>query len=724
MKPPKQLAIIATALLLLSGALLPSSGAADGEEGTVGVLFDFGNGSWAWADVSVPDPANAWCATVAAADALDYELEYSFSQYGVFLESVDGVDTPDDFSAYWGLLSWSGDDDAWASSMVGALDLEVQAGSSVSWHFGAFGEPGPDANPVTRDPWLSFRGGKDIQGFSASQRLPAAAEFWSRDMQNGPIDSTLAVADGKVFGISGGIFDWNAFEFTQLPAVFALDVRTGELLWDYEFEGRGGFEIGSPAYHNGMVFATLSNMSVIALDADDGDLVWQTQVDDEGLSSSLTVAAGRVITGTGSGKLVALHTSDGSVNWTANISGWVYLAQPTVHEGIVYIGTDNGSLHAVSLEDGAELWASELGGRLRGTPLVYGGSIYLIKGIYDGFIPKEGYLLALDMNGDQRWEADIGTTGSSPAFVDGKVVVGSSRGLHAFGTDGTLAWTYGDAGAVSASPTIAGDTIYIMNNENVSEDGLHTSVIALGPDGTVDWVTVLEPHNWALSSVAIADGRAYVATDAGWVYSLGDTPFVASFDHTVDGGYVALNDTSSAMGAEKEEWRWQVPGMDELTGRDLEVVFNVSGDYNVTLLVTDEFGRERTVTNTVSVTLPDLVAGFTYVVDGMTITLTANETSPDLEITAYRWEIEGVAQPLVGKEVTHEFDKDGTYAVTLTLFDEYDRAEQDAQDVTVKEETTGDGAFGSSTWVLIFIGIIILIAIIVVLIPARGKDEE
>ncbi len=717
--------MIATVVLLLSGALFPSSGAEDGDEGTVAVLFDFGDGRWAWADVAVPDPANSWCATMDAADALDFDLEYSFSQYGVFLEGVDGVDTPDDFSKYWGLWSWDLHDRVWIASMVGALDMEVQIGDSVAWRFAAFDEPGPDANPTTRDPWLSFRGGKDVQGVSASPRLPAAADFWSMYMYNGPIDSTLAVADGKVFGISGGIFDWNLFEFKQLPAVFALDIKTGAVLWEYEFQGSGGFEIGSPAYHAGKVFATLSNRSVIALDADSGDLVWQTEVEGEGLSSSPTVAAGKVLTGTGAGKLVALRTADGSVDWTTNVSGWVYFAQPTVHDGIVYIGTDNGTLHAVSLEDGTEVWASELGGRLRGTPLVYDQNIYVIKGIYDGFIAKEGYLLALYMNGNKQWEANIGTTASSPAYVDGKIVVGSSRGLHAFELGGTLAWTYGDAGAVSASPAIAGDTIYIMNNENDSTEELHTSIIALGPDGTVDWVSVLEPHNWALASVAIADGRAFVATDAGWVYSLGDTPFIPSFEYTADGGHVDLNDTSAAMGARIEEWRWQVPGMDDLTEKDVNVTFTASGDYNVTLNVRDEFGRERSITQTVSVELPDHVAGFTFVVDGMSVTFTANATASGLEITEYLWEIEGVAEPLSGMEVTHKFGKDGNFDVTLKVTDEYDRQEVEAQTVKVKEESTGeDGAFGISMTILVLIGVIILIAIIVIAMPARGGAKE
>ncbi|NIP33514.1 MAG: hypothetical protein GWN18_01135, partial [Thermoplasmata archaeon] len=91
----------------------------------VAVLFDFGNGRFSWGFVPLPDPSNAWCATVDAAEGLGFELEYSFSQYGVFLESVDGVDTPDDFSRYWGLWSWSDVDRTWSDPGMGALGLDV-----------------------------------------------------------------------------------------------------------------------------------------------------------------------------------------------------------------------------------------------------------------------------------------------------------------------------------------------------------------------------------------------------------------------------------------------------------------------------------------------------------------------------------------------------------------------------------------------------------------------
>ncbi len=582
--------MIATVVLLLAGALIPSSGAEDGDGDTVAVLFDFGDGRWAWNDTAYTAPSNAWCATVNASDALGFDLEFSFSQDGVFLESVDGVATPADFSKYWGLWWWDDTKEAWQASMVGALDLNLTNTGAIAWRFGAFGDPSPAPDPLTREPWTEFRGGRDVQGAMGTNGPNAGGLFWSVDMGNGPIDSTLAVANGKVFGVTAGIFDWNLFEFTQLPTVFALNASSGELVWEYEFQGAGGFEIGSPAYAGGTVYVTVSSRQVLALDASDGTLRWNTIVDDLGLSSSPTVAAGRVLVGTGSGKLVALWASSGDVNWTANISGWVYLAAPTVHEGIVYVGTDNGSLHALRIEDGTEVWSRDLGGRLRGTPLVVGDRIYAISAIYPGFVATEGYLHALDMNGDEAWNVSIGPTGSSPAFVDGKVLVGSKSGMWAITTSGTVAWRYQEAGQISSSPAVHSSTFCVLSHENGPERDLHTSVLALGLDGTLAWERVLEPHNWALSSISVADNRLYTATDSGWVYCMGDTPYIPSFSYEVDGLKVTLSDDSIAMGRNITHHEWDIEGVDEtFFGPSLTYEFDEPGEYLVEYTIGDEF---------------------------------------------------------------------------------------------------------------------------------------
>jgi outer membrane protein assembly factor BamB len=600
-----RLAIIAVVVLLLSGALPASSSAEDGDEATVAVLFDYGDRGWQWADVPVPEPANAWCATVAAAELLELDLKYSFSQYGVFLEGIGDIDTPDDFSKSWGLWAWDGED--WESSMVGALDAEVGNGSVIAWKFAVWGDPSPSPNPVTRYPWTQFRGGGAIAGHTGWAIPPVGGMFWFVDLDNGPIDSTLAVADGKVFGTTAGIFNWSTFTFDSMPYVFALEAATGNLVWKYEFEGQGGFEIGSPAYAGDVLYVTISARRVMALEADDGELLWSTEVDDLGLSASPTVAGARVLVGTGSGKLVSLHASNGSIEWTANVSGWVYLAAPTVYDDIVYIGTDNESLHAFHLGNGTEIWTVDMPGRVRGTPLVTEEKIYVISAIYPGFVATEGFLHALDKDGKELWNVSIGPTGSSPSLVGFFVAVGSKSGLwYIDADDGEVVWRYTEAGQISASPAFDMFNLIILNNENDTDAGLHTSMIMLHANGTVGWTRVLEPHNWALSSVSVADGVAYTATDEGWVYALGDTPFHADFEFEVDGLEVTVTANSTSFGVEGMAHVWAFEGTNGTrTGDVITHRFNKEGTYEIQYLFVDEFDRFLMVTKEVTVEKPD-----------------------------------------------------------------------------------------------------------------------
>ena len=594
------MAIVALLLLLVAFPVVGND--CETCDKTVAVLFEFNDGRWAWADVLVPEPANAWCATIIAADKLGLDLEYSFSQYGVFLESVGDVSTPDDFSRYWGIWSWSHTESSWDSSTIGALDMDVDNSTIIAWSFVAFGDPAPSPTPVTRHPWLSFRGGWRTSGFHNDDGPQVGGLFWSQDMENGPIDSTLTVADGRVFGITAGIYNWTSFEFSHLPTVVALDSETGEPLWEYEFQGAGGFEIGSPAYHGGVVYATSSGRNVLALDAKDGSLLWETEVDEEGLSASPAVANGKVLVGTGSGRLVALGISDGKEVWSANVSGWVYLAAPAVMDGVVYIGTDNETLHALSMDNGTEVWVSDIGGRVRGTPLVTGDRIYVISGQYRSFIPLDGSLHALDMDGKELWNVTIGTTSSSPARLGDSIIVGSSKGLYSFKKDGTRNWLHDEAGPISTSPAVTTHMVYVLSNVNDSDAGLHSAVVALDALGNVIWKRVLEPHNWALSSVALSDGRVFAASDNGWAYSIGDTTLLANFINVTDWLNINLTANETAVGVEVVEYKWHL-GDDTtpLFGPQVTYEFPKAGTYEVTLTIVDEFGRVVSVDQDVTV---------------------------------------------------------------------------------------------------------------------------
>ncbi len=599
-----RLAIIATVVLLLAGALPASSGAEDGDDAMVAVLFDFGNGIWRWAEVPLPDPANAWCATVVAADQVNYELEYSFSQYGVLLESVHGIEPADDFSKYWTLWTWGGD--AWEFSMDGALAVDVANVSAVAWLYTGWGHPGPSSTPNTREPWTQFRGGYRYAGIVPDGLPMVGGMFWSVDLGNGPIDSTLAVADGRVFGVTSGMFNWSTFTFDSLPFVFALDSRTGETLWKHEFGGSKGYEITSPAYGGGTLYVTLSSRKVMALDAVDGDLLWETQLDGVNLTGSPTVYGNRVLVGTGGGELVSILANNGSLEWSADLSGEVYLASPTVREDIVYIGTDNATLHAIHLGNGTEARSVDLPGRLRGTPLVLNDRMYVISAVYQGFSATEGSLHHLDLDGNELWNVSIGPTASSPSYMGGLILVGSQSGLWAIGGDnGTVVWRYQDLGPISASAVTNDFGALVLSNVNDVDSDLHTTIFGIDLDGEVVWKRTLVPHNWALSSVSVADGVAYAATDEGWVYSIGNTPFHADFDIEVDGLKVTVVANSTSVGVNGVAHVWAFEGKQtSVMGDNATYKFKKGGTYQIEYIFVDEFDRLEMVTKEVTVEDP------------------------------------------------------------------------------------------------------------------------
>ncbi|ELY68770.1 outer membrane protein assembly factor BamB family protein [Natrinema versiforme] len=103
-------------------------------------------------------------------------------------------------------------------------------------------------------------------------------------------------------------------------------------------------------------------------------------------------------------------------------------SSPTVVDGTVYVGTPDGDLVAVSLADESVTWRSAA---------------------------TAGWTT---FSQAQQSEAVV----SSPAVVDGRVIVGTEAGVAAFdAADGSSEWTYGTERAVRSSPAVADGTVYV-----------------------------------------------------------------------------------------------------------------------------------------------------------------------------------------------------------------------------------------------------------------------
>ncbi len=96
---------------------------------TVDVKIDYGNGTVAWFNgTRIGAGESLLNATRRVA-----EIDYTMYEFGVFLNTVNGVGGDPD--KYW---LWSYIDDGWQSGMVGADQWRLHDGDTVAWTYTGF----------------------------------------------------------------------------------------------------------------------------------------------------------------------------------------------------------------------------------------------------------------------------------------------------------------------------------------------------------------------------------------------------------------------------------------------------------------------------------------------------------------------------------------------------------------------------------------------------------
>jgi outer membrane protein assembly factor BamB len=227
------------------------------------------------------------------------------------------------------------------------------------------------------------------------------------------------------------------------------------------------------------------------------------------------VVDGVVYVGSWDGNLYAVDAADGDYLWQF-ATGDSVESSPAVVDGVVYVGGD-GFLFAVNAADGAELWRFATVGHVLSSPAVVDGVVY-VSSYNDG--ASTGFLYAVDAaGGDQRWRFDIGLfTRSSPAVVDGVVYIGGGRRLYAVdAAAGSHRWQFDTDDNVESSPAVVDGVVYVG-----SLDGALYAVNAA--DGTERWSFEADDGNGTSviqSSPAVVDGVVYIGNGDGNLYAIG-----------------------------------------------------------------------------------------------------------------------------------------------------------------------------------------------------------
>ena len=300
---------------------------------------------------------------------------------------------------------------------------------------------------------------------------------WGGTSDMGPV-----VANGKIFtycgagGVSAETYD-----------VACLDEETGELLWNITLPYQMAYGSWAPlGYDDGMVFCTL-NHYVVALDADDGSIVWECDLDSpefEGhawsVNSGPTIADGKVFTGTydeggigGAGGLagyVAIDEYTGEKLWQTTGDGHCD-STPAYYDGVIYVGFDHdwtaspsGGCYAINVSTGEEEWRTWLPFSIWGSVSVDEDYVY---GANYNFYGSAQVFILYRNNGTVKVISESLRTDSTPAVAyDNIYICGGCTGYSDTGTfcvdKETLEVIWNaSAGSWTASPAVADGKVYV-----------------------------------------------------------------------------------------------------------------------------------------------------------------------------------------------------------------------------------------------------------------------
>ena len=186
----------------------------------------------------------------------------------------------------------------------------------------------------------------------------------------------LRQPSGKEWLTVGG--DWNNTRFSTLDQITPANVKELKGAWVTHLGSGLGSKYSlenTPIVKDGIMYVTTGNDDVFALDAKTGSLIWEHRSGiDQNISTvccgwdnrGVAVGDGKVFLGYLDGTFVALEAETGKLLWQTRIGEWqdgyTITSAPLYYKGVVYTGISGGDmgargkLTALDGNTGKELW--------------------------------------------------------------------------------------------------------------------------------------------------------------------------------------------------------------------------------------------------------------------------------------------------------------------------------------------------------------------------------
>ncbi|MGE0606476.1 MAG: PQQ-binding-like beta-propeller repeat protein [Pirellulales bacterium] len=354
-----------------------------------------------------------------------------------------------------------------------------------------------DAKPEpaeSGDTWPVFRGNARATGVATS-KLPAKLDvLWKFAPERASFEATAVIADGRVFV---GSLDGE---------LFALNLKTGEKLW--EFKTEGGFHAAA-AVRRDCVFAGDADGKMYCLAAANGELLWTYEGGAE-IDGGPNFFKDTVLFGSQDANLYCLKCDNGELVWKHTIGDQIRCS-PTVIEDRAFLAGCDGVLHMVDLNTGESVGDGvPIEAPTGCTPAAGGDQIY--------FGGEGETFFCVDWKKSQiawryRSEERHFPYRSSAALTDKLVIVGGrDKYVRAFHLDGQEAWEYSAKTRVDSSPVVVGDRLFV---------GLgNGKLVALALDSGKELWSYEAGGDFS-SSPAVASGRLVIGNANGTVYCFG-----------------------------------------------------------------------------------------------------------------------------------------------------------------------------------------------------------
>ncbi|AKB52195.1 cell surface protein [Methanosarcina barkeri str. Wiesmoor] len=468
--------------------------------------------------------------------------------------------------------------------------------------------------PVTsEDSWYQFHKDAQHSGYTSSTAPDSANLAWTAEPLNDTYSlvpsSSVAIAEGKVFGLCNGPTDEYGNPLTSYGQLVAFDENTGQEVWNVTIEAPEWGSWSSPAYDSGKVFASAGKQTY-CINASTGEVIWtfHNPTDLASCDGGPSIGDGKVfVSDWDGGNYYCLDESNGGLLWTFKVDGAYAQGTPAYKDGKVYLTcwSSTNAVYCVNAETGEMIWKND---GFENGPC---GSVTITdEGLYVtvfGFGTSDG-IYKLDLtDGSVLWgRSDVSPSDSTPTVLDGKVYL--STGTSGYSelktycldaSDGQSLWETNasdNIGDWACSVAVADGKVFTGGAASGLFTGSSTLYAFDAETGSQVW-----SYEGCGCSPAIADGMVF-SIGSGKIYAFKETQgslLEAKFSSNMSTGKapltVSFTDESTGEGITSWDWDFDNDGTIDSTEQNPIYTYNATGTYTVNLTVSNEEGSDSEV---------------------------------------------------------------------------------------------------------------------------------